>query len=67
MEVVIYATLTGSPAISLPVPLSAGNLGPQPGRKDLMGLQLIGAPQGDLGVLAAAAAYEAALAAAPTP
>ena len=58
MEVVIYATLSGSPAISLPVPLAdpAG----APVRSDLAGIQLIGAPRDDLGVLQLAAAYETA-------
>ena len=62
MEVVIYATLTGSPAISVPVPL-AGPEGTGKGRissTDLMGIQLIGAPRDDLGVLTLAAAYETA-------
>jgi amidase len=59
MEVVIYATLTGSPAISLPVPRQAPGAGVDPVR-DLMGVQVIGAPRDDLGVLALAAAYEAA-------
>jgi amidase len=59
MEVVIYATLTGSPAISVPVPRQAPGPGVDPAR-DLMGVQIIGAPRDDLGVLAMAARYEAA-------
>ncbi len=60
MEVVIYATLSGSPAISMPVPLAdpAGAAAPD----DLAGIQIIGPPRDDLGVLRLAAAYEAALA-----
>jgi amidase len=62
MEVVIYATLTGSPAISVPVPLAstarAGVGAVTTG--DLMGIQIIGAPRDDLGVLSLAAAYESA-------
>jgi len=67
MEVVIYPTLTGSPAISVPVPLArpagAGRGGDSDSRiavTDLMGIQIVGAPRDDLGVLALAAAYEAA-------
>jgi amidase len=62
MEVVIYATLTGSPAISVPVPLAAPRAGMEEriSPTDLMGIQLIGAPRDDLGVLSLAAAYEAA-------
>ncbi|NLD53391.1 MAG: amidase [Burkholderiaceae bacterium] len=59
MEVVIYATLTGSPAISVPVPRQQAGAGVDPVR-DLMGVQIIGAPRDDLGVLALAARYEAA-------
>jgi amidase len=66
MEVVIYATLTGSPAISVPVPRVAGQSPDEPQQPgaasiaatDLMGIQLIGAPRDDLGVLSLAAAYE---------
>ncbi len=62
MEVVIYATLTGSPAISVPVPLAstarAGAGAVTTG--DLMGIQIMGAPRDDLGVLSLAAAYESA-------
>jgi amidase len=50
MEVVIYATLAGLPAMSVPAGFNDAGLP--------MGLQLIGPPQGDLGVLNAAAAYE---------
>jgi amidase len=50
MEVVIYATLGGLPAISVPVGLSAAGLP--------MGMQLIGRPQADLAVLRLAYAYE---------
>ena len=49
MEVVLYPTLAGSPAISLPVP-----------DDELIGLQLIGPPGADLSVLAASAAYQLA-------
>ena len=49
MEVVLYPTLAGSPAISLPVP---GN--------EPIGLQLIGPPGADLKTLQAAAAYQLA-------
>jgi amidase len=65
MEVVIYATLTGSPAISMPVPLADPESMPALG--DLMGIQLVGAPRDDLGVLALAAAYEAAVGTSPVP
>ena len=77
MEVVIYATLAGSPAISMPVPLGGeaaqggrrgeggqrgeGGTGGRPALTDLAGIQLIGAPRDDLGVLEMAAAYETAL------
>lgn len=50
MEVVIYATLAGLPAISVPAGFGDAGLP--------MGLQLIGPPLGDLRVLNAAAAYE---------
>ena len=60
MEVVTYATLSGSPAISMPVPLADPTKAPAPG--DLAGIQIIGAPRDDLGVLRLAAAYEAGLA-----
>ena len=50
MEVVIYATLAGLPAISVPVGFSDDGLP--------MGMQLIGPPLGDRAVLNAAAAYE---------
>jgi amidase len=50
MEVVIYATLAGLPALSVPVGFDARGLP--------MGMQLIGPPLGDLNVLQAGAAYE---------
>ncbi len=50
MEVVIYATLAGLPAMSVPAGFNETGLP--------MGLQLIGPPLGDLAVLHAAAAYE---------
>lgn len=50
MEVVLYPTLAGSPAISLPVPGG-----------ESIGLQLIGPPGADLEVLQAAAAYQDAV------
>jgi amidase len=53
MEVVIYATLAGLPAMSVPVGFGERGLP--------MGMQLIGPPLGDLAVLNAAAAYEAAI------
>jgi amidase len=53
MEVVIYATLAGLPAMSVPVGFSDSGLP--------MGMQLIGPPLGDLAVLNAAAAYETAI------
>jgi amidase len=53
MEVVIYATLAGLPAMSVPVGFSDAGLP--------MGMQLIGPPLGDQAVLNAAAAYETAI------
>ncbi len=53
MEVVIYATLAGLPAMSVPVGFSDEGLP--------MGMQLIGPPLGDLAVLNAAAAYESSI------
>ena len=53
MEVVIYATFAGLPCISVPVGFNADGLP--------MGIQLIGRPQDDAGVLALAAAYEGAI------
>jgi amidase len=53
MEVVIYATFGGLPCISVPLGLGAGGLP--------MGLQLIGRPHDDAGVLRLAAAYEQAI------
>ena len=50
MEVVIYATLAGLPAISVPAGFNAQGLP--------MGLQLIGKPQGELALLQLAHAYE---------
>lgn len=50
MEVVIYATLGGLPAISVPVGFGPGGLP--------MGMQLIGPPQADMAVLRLAHAYE---------
>ncbi len=51
MECTIYATFAGLPAISLPCGFNAQGLP--------MGVQIIGKPQGDLGLLALSAAYEA--------
>ena len=51
MEVTIYATFAGLPAISVPAGFDASGRWP-------MGLQLIGRPRGDAALLAAAAAYE---------
>jgi amidase len=53
MEVVIYATLAGLPAMSVPVGFGDSGLP--------MGMQLIGPPLGDLAVLNAAATYETAI------
>jgi amidase len=53
MQVSSLASMAGAPAVSLPAGFDAS------GRP--MGLQLIGRPRGDLAVLRAAAAYEAAL------
>ncbi|KQP49950.1 amidase [Pseudorhodoferax sp. Leaf274] len=55
MEVVIYATFAGLPAISIPAGFGQGLHEGLP-----MGLQLIGRPRDDAGVLRLAAAYEAA-------
>jgi amidase len=52
MEVTLYATFAGLPAISVPAGFSAGGLP--------MGLQLIGRPQADAAVLQLAQAYEQA-------
>lgn len=54
MEVVIYATLAGLPAISVPAGFNAHGLP--------MGLQLIGKPQGEMALLQLAHAYEVAAA-----
>jgi amidase len=51
MEVTLYATFAGLPAISVPAGFDAGGHLP-------MGLQLIGRPQGDATLLALAAGYE---------
>jgi amidase len=50
MEVVIYATFAGLPCISMPAGFGASGLP--------MGIQLIGKPHGDLGVLRLARAFE---------
>ena len=52
MEVTLYATFAGLPAISVPAGFDASGRLP-------MGLQLIGRPQADAALLAAAAGYEA--------
>jgi amidase len=52
MEVTIYATFAGAPAISLPAGLHPNNRWPA-------GLQLIAPPQADGALLRVAAAYEA--------
>ncbi len=52
MEVTIYATFAGLPAISIPAGFNHHGLP--------MGLQIIGRPQADLAVLELAAAYETA-------
>ncbi len=51
MEVTIYATFAGLPAVSVPVGFNAQGLP--------MGMQIIGRPQADAAVLALAARYEA--------
>ncbi len=51
MEVTLYATFAGLPAISMPAGFDATGRWP-------MGLQLIGGPQGDAKLLEVAAAYE---------
>ena len=53
MEVTLYATFAGAPAISVPAGFHANGRWPA-------GLQLIGKPQGDAALLRAAAGYEAA-------
>ena len=53
MEVVIYATLAGLPALSVPAGFNDAGLP--------MGLQLIGRPLGERALLNAAAAYEACI------
>jgi amidase len=52
MESVIYATFAGLPCISIPCGFNAAGLP--------MGMQIIGKPQDDLGVLQLASAYEQA-------
>ena len=52
MEVTLYATFAGLPAISVPAGFHANGRWP-------MGLQLIGRPRGDLALLRVAAGYEA--------
>jgi amidase len=52
MECVVYATFAGLPCISIPCGFNAAGLP--------MGMQIIGKPQDDLGVLQLAAAYEVA-------
>lgn len=52
MEVVIYATFAGLPAVSVPAGFNAQGLP--------MGLQLIGKPQGDFELLQVACAYQQA-------
>ena len=51
MEVVIYATLAGLPAISVPVGFNVDGRLP-------MGMQLIGRPQAELAVLQIARCHE---------
>jgi amidase len=53
MEVVLYASLAGLPALNVPVGFSAHGLP--------MGMQLIGQPQGELALLSLGLAYEAAV------
>ena len=53
MEVTLYATFAGAPAISVPAGFHTNGRWPA-------GLQLIGKPQGDAALLRAAAGYEAA-------
>ena len=50
MEVVLYASLAGLPALNVPVGFSAQGLP--------MGMQLIGQPQGELALLSLGLAYE---------
>jgi amidase len=51
MEVTLYATFAGLPAISVPAGFDASGRLP-------MGLQLVGPPEGDAELLRVAAAYE---------
>jgi len=51
MEVTLYATFAGLPAISVPAGFDGAGRLP-------MGLQLIGRPQGDVSLLEVAAGYE---------
>ena len=62
MEVVIYATLGGLPAMSVPVGFSAADTAPGVPAGLPMGMQLIGPPQADRAVLRWSAAYETAAA-----
>jgi amidase len=52
MEVTLYATFAGAPAISVPAGFDGAGRLPT-------GLQLIGAPRADAALLRAAAGYEA--------
>jgi len=54
MEVTLYATFAGLPALSMPAGFDRSGRWP-------MGLQLIGKPQGEAALLQVAAAYEALL------
>jgi amidase len=56
MEVTIYATLAGLPAVSVPAGFDDEVLGVP--RRVPMGLQLVGPPLGERALLGAAAAYE---------
>jgi amidase len=53
MEVVIYASLAGLPALNVPVGFNSQGLP--------MGMQLIGQPQGELALLSLGLAYEEAV------
>jgi amidase len=55
MEVTLYATFAGLPAISVPAGFHANGRWP-------CGLQLIGSPRADAALLAAAAGYETLIA-----
>jgi amidase len=58
METTIYATFAGLPAISVPAGFSDSGLPMGLPMRLPMGLQLIGAPRGDLALLQLAARYE---------